>query len=117
MILGVDRKSQRRDRVQDGLRQCLRALRGSGSRFAAVRLRGSKRFGELAQTLVDFFKRLRPGREKPLQRHAKIRFENVALPFFRFVGIEMIGGGDGVAALMLRKIHRSVGHLDQFLRR
>src|SRR2546430_372767 len=61
--------------------------------------------------------RLRPGRGKSLQRHAKIRFENVALPFFRFVGIEMIGGGDGVAALMLRKIHRSVGHLDQFLRR
>ena len=29
----------------------------------------------------------------------------------------MIGGGDGVAALMLREIHRGVGDLNQFLRR
>src|SRR5207302_1708274 len=84
---------------------------------SAINAAYAETFCELAQALVDFFEGLWSRREKTLERHAEIRFEDVTLPFFSFVGIEVIGGGDGVAALMFRKIHRSIGHLDKLLRR
>src|SRR2546429_8009469 len=88
------------------------------SRFAAViGLRGAERFRELPQTLVDFLKSLGPRGEKALQSDAQVSLEDVAFPLFGLVGIKVIGGGDGVAALMLRKVHRSVGDLDEVLRR
>ncbi len=117
VILGVDGKRQRRDRVQHGLRQRLRALSCRHGCFAGIRFGGGERFGELPQALVDFFERLRSRGEKPLERHAQVRLEDVAFPFFRFIGIEVIGSRDGVSTLMLRKVHRSVGYLDELLRR
>ncbi len=92
VILGVDRKRQRSDGVQHRLRQRLRALRRGRRRLAVIWLGGREGFSELPQALVDLFERLGPRREKPLESHTQIRFEDVTLPFLGFVGIEVIGG-------------------------
>jgi hypothetical protein len=101
------------------LRQGLRPLCGSGGLVTIGRdgLSGCQRFGELLQARINFFKSFGPGGEKAFERDTKIGFENIALPLLGFIGIEVIGGGNGVAALMLGEIHRSVGNLDEFLRR
>jgi len=63
VILGVDRKGQRSDRVQHRLRQRLCALGRGRSLLAVIRLGGRDRFGELPQALVDLFKRFGARRE------------------------------------------------------
>src|SRR6516164_2677883 len=117
MILGVNRVGQRSDRVQHGLRKRMRALLRRDRSAAVIGLRGAERFRELPQTLVNFLKSLGTRGEKALESDAQVSLEDVALPLLGFVGIKVIGGGDGVAALMLRKVHRSVGDLDELLRR
>src|SRR5207247_9135647 len=75
-----------------------------------------KRFGKLLQALVDLLEGVGAGGEKVFEGDAEISFENVVGAVTSFVGIEMIGGGYGVPALMLREVHRGVGNLDEFLR-
>src|SRR5262249_30682706 len=117
VIFRVDSVSQRSNGIQNGLRKRIRTLRLRRRGLPVVRFRGRKRLRELAQALVDFLKSFGTRREKPLERDAEISFENVALPLFGFVGIKMVGGGNRVAALVFRKIHRSIGNLNEFLRR
>src|SRR4029077_2186544 len=102
---GVNREGQRSDGVEHGLWQSLRSLGRSRRGCAVRRFSGGQRFGELAQALINFFEGFGARREKALERYAEISFQNVALPLFRFVGIEVIGGRDSVAALVFRKIH------------
>src|SRR5215472_12056092 len=99
MIFGVNRIRKRGYRVQNRLGECMRA-RGLRKGFGAFGFRGAERFRELAQALVNLFERFGTGREEALERNAEISFEDVALPLFRFIGIEMIGSGNGVAALV-----------------
>src|SRR5437667_2972207 len=115
VVLGVDGEGQRSDRIEEGWGERLRCIgnwRGDGGNA----LGWGKRFGKLLQALVDLLEGVGAGGEKALEGDAEIGFENVALPLASFVGIEMIGGGYGVAALMLREVHRGVGHLDELLR-
>ena len=87
------------------------------SAAAPCDFRRGQRIGELPQALVNLFKRVRSRGEQSLQRHAQIRFQHIALPPPRFIRIDMLRCGNRVAALMLRQIHRSIRHLNQFLRR
>ena len=79
------------------------------------------RFGERSRELldpaVDFHEGVGTGGEQALERDAEISVEHVALPLFGIVRIELIRGGNRIAALMLGKIHRGVGDLNQFLGR
>ena len=76
-----------------------------------------KRIRELAETLINFFEGFGAGGEKTFKGDAEIGFENIALPAAGFLGIDVIGGGNGIAALMLGEIHGGIGDLDEFLRR
>src|SRR5271157_2965819 len=113
LILGINGIGERSDSIENGLRK----------RSGAIRERGGGRFGrrqgfcELAKALVDFVEGIGAGGEKALKGDAEIGFEDIALPPACFFGVHVIGGGNGVAALMLGKIHRSVGDLDELLRR
>jgi len=103
VILGVDGESQRSHGIEHGLGQGLRSLgSGCGDGTAIRAFGGRERFRKLFQAGINFFKGFRTGGEQPLQRYAEVGFQDIALPLFRFVGIEMIGGGNGVAALMFR---------------
>src|SRR5713101_4402971 len=127
VVFGVNGKRQRRHGVNHGLRQRLHALAGAHRRgasgvlgFSGRRLRGfagSERLRELFQALINLREGFRAGGEQALQGNAQVGFQNVALPLFGFTRVVVVGGGNGVAALVLREIHRSVGYLNEFLRR
>ena len=121
LILGVDGQRERCERIHDDGRQRLEGRLAGGSRHSiGVRaFRGGFRFGErpgeLLDAAVDFHKRVGAGGEQALERDAEVGVQDVALPLPGIIRIELIRGGNGVAALMLGKIHRSVGDLNQFL--
>src|SRR5579863_6713505 len=120
VVLGVDSESEGRNGIENGLRQSLRTG-GFGKRLsrrnAVAGFSGGERFGELFQTLVNFFKSFRAGGEKAFQRDAEIGFEDVFLPLFGFARIKVIGGGNSIATLVLGQIHGGVGDLNELLRR
>ena len=78
--------------------------------------RFGERPGELLDAAVDFHERIRPRGEKALERDAEVSVKDVALPLPGIIRIELIRGGNGVAALMFGKVHRGIGDLNQFLR-
>src|SRR5215470_4901422 len=111
LILGIDRVGERSDGIEDRLRQGIGAIRD----FRLGGLGGGQRIGELPEPLVDLVKGFRPGRKQALEGDAKIGLEHVAFPAFGLVGIDVIRRGNRVTALMLGKVHRSVGDLNEFL--
>ena len=93
------------------------AGRGVSACFRHVRRASGQRLGELLQALIDLLEGLRAGGKQPLECNAEVGFQDVAFPLLGFIGVEVLGGGNGVASLMLGKIHRGVSHLDQLLGR
>jgi len=113
LILGVNGVGEGSDGVENRLGKRGGAVRGGGGRGFG----SGERLGELAEALMDLVEGLGAGGEKTLQGDPEIGLEDVALPAAGVFGVDVVGGGDGVAALMLGEIHGSVGDLDEFLRR
>src|SRR6202030_3033983 len=97
LVLGINGVGERSDGVKNGLWKGARAF---GRRILRD-FGGRQGIGELAEAEIDFFESFGAGSEEALESDAEIGFEDVALPPPSFVGIDVIGGGDGVAALVL----------------
>src|SRR5271157_2555185 len=113
LILGVDGVGQGSDGVENRLGNRGGAVQGREGRG----LGSGERLGELAQALVNLVEGVGAGGKKTLEGDPEIGLEDVALPAASVLGVDVVGGGDGVAALMLGEIHGSVGDLNEFLRR
>src|SRR4029077_13468312 len=101
VILCVDRERQGSNRIENGMRETLRALRSGGHSWFTARCLGcGERLSELLQARVNFFKGFRARRKQALESHSEISLEDVALPLFRFVGIEVVGRGDRISPLV-----------------
>src|ERR1019366_5519149 len=77
----------------------------------------AQRARELFETAINFLKGFGTCRKQTLERDAKIRFEHILLPSLPIIGIALLGARNRIPALVLRKVHRGIGHLYEFLRR